>query len=38
MNNETIVTTESNPSQATGSVTDQISALLMEDQAPQAEK
>jgi hypothetical protein len=32
------VTTESNPSQATGSVTDQISALLMEDQAPAVEK
>jgi hypothetical protein len=38
MSNETIVTTESNPSQATGSVTDQISALLMENDAPVVEK
>jgi len=38
MSNETIVTTESQPSQAVGSVTDQISALLMEEQYPQPEK
>jgi hypothetical protein len=36
--NEINVTTESQPSQAVGSVTDQISALLMEDQAPVVEK
>jgi len=36
MNNEINVTTDSTP-QATGSVTDQISALLMEDQNPQTE-
>jgi hypothetical protein len=36
--NEINVTTESQPSQAVGSVTDQISALLMEDQAPVEKK
>jgi hypothetical protein len=36
--NEINVTTESQPSQAAGSVTDQISALLMGDQNPQPEK
>jgi hypothetical protein len=38
MSNEINVTTESQPSQAVGSVTDQISALLMEDQAPEEKK
>jgi hypothetical protein len=38
MSNEINVTTESQPSQAVGSVTDQISALLMEDQAPVEKK
>jgi hypothetical protein len=38
MSNEINVTTESQPSQAVGSVTDQISALLMENDNPQPEK